>query len=434
MPESTPKPATFLEALRFWIKLGFLSFGGPAGQIAMMYRELVEERKWIDHRRFMDALNFCMLLPGPEAMQLATYLGWRMHGTKGGIAAGTTFVIPSALILFALSWLAMTGAGLGWLDSMFLGLMAAVIAIVAQAIWRIGKRALTTPALWAMAVAAFLAIFAINLSFVWIIFTAALLGTIGNRFFPSIFPQGGGHHGSENAAATTSHELPASPRPSWIRNCKVTLTCAALWGAPLTAIALWLGWQSAPVQQGLFFSKAAMVTFGGAYAVLPYVAQQAVETHGWLSHTQMMTGLALAESTPGPLIMVLQFVGFVGGWQNSGVLSPLAAATACAFITTWVTFVPSFWFIFLAGPYVERLGDMPRFSAALTALTAAVVGLILNLAVKFTQHAIWPGSDVNRWPIGLLAIAAFIALTRFRIGLLPVIGGCAAIGITGLLG
>jgi chromate transporter len=425
---------SFATALRFWVKLGFLSFGGPAGQIAMMHRELVEERRWIDHRRFMDGLNFCMLLPGPEAMQLATYLGWRMHGTKGGIAAGAMFVIPSALILFALAWLAMTGAGLAWLDAMFLGLMAAVIAIVGQAIWRIGKRALTTPALWCIACAAFLAIFAVNLSFVWIILTAGLLGAFGNRFFPAMFPQGGGH-GDDHAGATAAGEsLDAIPAASWRGASKVTLTCLLLWAAPLAAVALLLGWQSVPAQQGVFFSKAAMVTFGGAYAVLPYVAQQAVESHGWLSHPQMMTGLALAESTPGPLIMVLQFVGFVGAWQNPGDLTPLAAASVGASITTWVTFLPCFWFIFLGGPYVERLGDMPRVSAALTSLTAAVVGLILNLAVKFTHHAIWPDPETMRWQIALLAVVTFIALTRFRIGLIPVIATCAVLGAAGLLG
>jgi len=433
MPESQPAPPTFLLALRFWIKLGFVSFGGPAGQIAMMHRELVEIRRWIDHKRFMDALNFCMLLPGPEAMQLATYLGWRMHGAKGGIAAGAMFVLPSMLILFALAWLAMIGGGFAWLDALFLGLMAAVIAIVAQAAWRIGRRTLTTPALWAIATAAFLAIFFFNLSFVWIILIAATLGVVGHRFLPSLFPSGGGHHAGAAFDIGPANTLAPPPRASWRRATNVTLTCIVLWATPLATVILWLGWQSAPAQQGLFFSKAAMVTFGGAYAVLPYVAQQAVETHAWLSHPQMMTGLALAESTPGPLIMVLQFVGFVGAWQNPGTLTPLAAATVGAFLTTWVTFLPCFWFIFLGGPHVERLGEMPRVSAALTALTAAVVGLILNLGIAFTRHTIWPNAETTRWSLALLTLAAFIALTRFRIGLIPIIITSGIIGTLGLL-
>jgi len=433
MPDCQATP-TFHVALRFWIKLGFVSFGGPAGQIAMMHRELVEIRRWIDHKRFMDALNFCMLLPGPEAMQLATYLGWRMHGAKGGIAAGAMFVLPSMIILFALAWLAMTGSGFAWLDALFLGLMAAVIAIIAQAIWRIGHRALTTPALWAIAVAAFLAIFMFNFSFVWIILIAATLGAAGHHLLPSMFPSGGGHHPGNYNPTRTTRQLPTPPRASWQRTTKVTLTCIALWATPLAALILWLGWQSVPAQQGLFFSKAAMVTFGGAYAVLPYVAQQAVETHGWLSHPQMMTGLALAESTPGPLIMVLQFVGFVGAWQNPGTLTPIGAATLGAFTTTWVTFLPCFCFIFLGGPHIERLGEMPRVSAALTALTAAVVGLILNLGVAFTRNAIWPDAESTRWSLALLALAAFIALTRFHIGLIPIIIACGIIGTLGLLG
>lgn len=434
MPASPPPPPDFGEALRFWVKLGCLSFGGPAGQIAMMHRELVEIRRWIDHRRFMDALNFCMLLPGPEAMQLATYLGWRMHGTKGAITAGAMFVLPSMVVLFALAWLVMIGGGVAWLDAMFLGLMAAVIAIVAQAAWRIGRRTLTTPAMWSITAAAFLAIFFFNLSFVWIILVAATLGAIGHHFLPGMFPSGGGHHAGGHDPAPPVCPLPPPPRAGWRRTIRITTTCVALWAAPLMLLILWLGWQSVPAQQGMFFSKAAMITFGGAYAVLPYVAQQAVETHGWLSHPQMMTGLALAESTPGPLIMVLQFVGFVGAWQNPGTLAPLAAATIGALITTWVTFLPCFWFIFLGGPHVERLGDMPRVSAALTALTAAVTGLILNLGVAFTRHALWPDAETFRWPVAVLALAAFIALSRFRAGLIPVIAGCGLIGFLGWLG
>jgi chromate transporter len=428
-----PRIPDFSEALRFWIKLGCVSFGGPAGQIAMMHRELVEIRRWIDHKRFMDALNFCMLLPGPEAMQLATYLGWRLHGAKGGIAAGAMFVIPSIIVLFVLAWGVMVGAGMAWVDALFLGLMAAVIAIVAQALCRIGRRALTTPALWAIAAGAFIAIFWGNVSFVWIILSAAALGLLGNHLFPKMFPVGGQHGGGE-ASEMRACILPPIPQAGWRRACRVLAMCGALWAAPMVVLGLWLGWQSVPSQQGWFFSKAALVTFGGAYSVLPYVAQQAVETHGWLDHSQMMTGLALAESTPGPLIMVLQYVGFVGGWQNPGALTPLLAATVGALITTWVTFLPCFAFIFLGGPYVERLGEMPRVSAALTALTAAVVGLILNLGVAFTRHAVWSDETTFRWPLALLAIAAFIALTRTKLGMIPVLAACGAIGLLGILG
>lgn len=434
MSESDATLPGFPSALRFWIKLGFLSFGGPAAQIAMMHRELVDERRWIDHRRFMDALNFCTLLPGPEAMQLATYLGWRMHGVKGGIAAGAMFVLPSAVILFALSWLVMSGGETDWMNSLLLGLMAAVIAIVIQAVWRMGRRTLTTSSLWGISIAAFLAIFAFEFSFVWILFCAAWIGAIGNRWQPSQFPERGGHHSAGEASFRSGIDLPPPAIASWPRTIRITATCLLLWALPIVGAVCWLGWDSTPAQQALFFSKAAMVTFGGAYAVLPYVAQQAVEAHGWLSHPQMMTGLALAETTPGPLIMVLQFVGFVGGWQHPGALPALSAASVCAIITTWVTFLPCFWFIFLGGPHVETLGALPRISAALTALSAAVVGLIFNLFVRFVQQAVWPEPDLIRWPVALLALAAFVVLARIRIGIIPVITLCAAAGISGALG
>lgn len=425
--ETPPSMPTFGQALRYWLKLGCISFGGPAGQIAIMHKELVDKRRWISDAHFLHALNFCMLLPGPEAQQLATYLGWRLHGAKGGIAAGALFVLPSVFILFGLSWLYMAGGHLPWLAAIFHGLLAAVIAVVAEAVLRIGKKALKSPTLWFVAVLSFVAIYFFQVSFVLIVLGAAVLGYVGNRLLPKQFPAGKGHGAAKDSAPAIT--LPPAPKATWARTFTITALCLTLWWLPVFAIAAWLGWSSTQAQQGLFFSKAALVTFGGAYAVLPYVAQQTVEIHGWLSHPQMMSGLALAETTPGPLIMVLQFVGFVGGWQHPGTLAPLAGATVGALITTWVTFIPCFLFIFLGAPHIEKLGEQPRLSAALTAITAAVVGVILNLGVKFTTHALWPPSGGFDAFIAVLAIAAFIAMQRFKIGLMPVIGACALIGL-----
>jgi chromate transporter len=431
-PEASSMP-TFAQAVRYWLKLGCISFGGPAGQIAIMHKELVDKRRWISDAHFLHALNFCMLLPGPEAQQLATYLGWRLHGAKGGIAAGALFVLPSVFILFALSWVYMAGGHLPWLAAIFHGLLAAVIAVVAEAVLRIGKKALKSPTLWALAGLSFIAIYFFQISFVLIILAAALLGFVGNQVFPTQFPAGKGHGAAKDKSEAPSLELPPVMNATWMRSFRITALSLTLWWLPVFAIAWWLGWGSTQAQQGLFFSKAALVTFGGAYAVLPYVAQQAVESHSWLSHPQMMSGLALAETTPGPLIMVLQFVGFVGGWQHPGVLTPLAGATLGALITTWTTFLPCFLFIFLGAPHIEKLGEQPRLSAALTAITAAVVGVILNLGVKFSIHALWPANGGFDFFIAVLAIAAFIAafiaMQRFKIGLMPVIGACAVLGL-----
>jgi len=429
--EETRHPP-FSKALRFWIKLGFISFGGPAGQIAIMHRELVEKNRWISDAHFLHALNFCMLLPGPEAQQLATYLGWRLHGARGGIAAGIWFVLPSVFLLFGLSWLYMAGGHLPWLAAIFYGLLAAVIAVVAEAILRIGKKALRSPALWAVAALSFVAIHFFGVSFVLIIFSAAVTGWAGNRLFPAAFPAAGGGHGASSVMANEPSAVVLAPASSASpgRSVRLIALSLVLWGLPLLALGLWLGWESTPVQQGIFFTKAAFVTFGGAYAVLPYVAQQAVENYEWLTHPQMMSGLALAETTPGPLIMVLQFVGFVGGWQHPGGLPPFGAATLGALITTWVTFVPCFLFVFLGAPHVERMGAHRRLSAAMTAITAAVVGVILNLGVHFARHALWPTGQEGRadWFIAGLAIFAVVALHRFKVGLLPVLGGCALAG------
>lgn len=426
---------TFRQALRFWIKLGFISFGGPAGQIAIMHKELVEKNRWISEGHFLHALNFCMLLPGPEAQQLATYLGWRLHGTKGGIAAGVWFVLPSAFILFGLSWLYIAGGHLPWLAAIFHGLLAAVIAVVAEAVLRIGKKALHSPGLWVIAVTSFGAIYFLGISFVYIIMGAALIGWMGNQFIPSQFPAGKGHGSAGDKDEPEELKLDLVQSATLGRTIKVIAASLLLWSFPILGLSLWLGWESTPVQQGIFFSKAALVTFGGAYAVLPYVAQQAVENYAWLSHPQMMSGLALAETTPGPLIMVLQFVGFVGGWQHPGALSPLEAATVGALITTWVTFVPCFLFVFLGAPHVEQLGEHPRLSAAMTAVTAAVVGVILNLGVHFVHHAVWPAASAGLDKsvdlfIAVLSVLAFLAMKRFRVGLLPVVAGC---GIAGLI-
>lgn len=420
---------TFGEAVRYWLKLGFISFGGPAGQIAIMHKELVDKRRWISETHFLHALNFCMLLPGPEAQQLATYLGWRLHGAKGGIAAGALFVLPSMFILFGLSWLYMAGGHLPWLAAIFHGLLGAVIAVVAEAVLRIGKKALKSPALWVVAALSFVAIYFFQVSFVIIIVSAALLGWFGNRWLPQQFPAGKGHGAAKDKADAPSLELPSVIQATWARSFGITALCVTLWWLPVFGIAAWLGWSSTHAQMGLFFSKAALVTFGGAYAVLPYVAQQTVESYGWLSHSQMMNGLALAETTPGPLIMVLQFVGFVGGWQHPGSFSPLAGATLGALITTWVTFLPCFLFVFLGAPHIERLGEQPRLSAALTAITAAVVGVILNLGVQFAVHALWPAGEPFDVLVLGLAVLSFIALQRLKVGLMTVIGICAALGL-----
>jgi len=428
-----PSRPSFGEAFRFWLKLGFISFGGPAGQIALMHRELVEVRRWISERHFLNGLNFCMLLPGPEAQQLATYLGWRLHGTAGGIAAGGLFVLPAVFLLFALSWIYIVGGSIPWLAAVFHGLLAAVMAVVAEAVLRIGRKALHSVSLWLLAVLSFVLIFFFGVSFVWIILGAAAAGALGHRWAPGQFPSGKGVAAS-GVGGEGCVELPPLPRAGWGRAARVLGVCLVLWWAPVLGVAAWLGAESTPVQQGLFFSKAALVTFGGAYAVLPYVAQQAVEHHGWLTHPQMMAGLALAETTPGPLIMVLQFVGFVGAWQHPGSLPPLAAAVVGSGITTWVTFVPCFLFIFLGGPYIEKLGSLPRAAAALTAITAAVVGVILNLGVKFGLDAAWPERQEADWFVLVLAVAAFTALARFKMPLIPVIAACGAAGwIHGLL-
>ena len=421
------KPPTLREALAFWLKLGLISFGGPAAQIAAMHRELVEAKRWMDERHFLNGLNFCMLLPGPEATQLATYLGWRLHGAKGGIAAGALFVLPSALILFALSWLYIAGSEVPAVGAFFHGLLGAVIALVLDAMLRVGGKSLRSRTLIGLAVAAFAAMHFFQVGFVFIVIFAALVGFIGHQFFPSQFPPGKTHGptGTETAAI----KLPPLPPTSWQRNARVAAICLTLWWLPVLALGFWLGWESTPAQQGLFFSKAALVTFGGAYAVLPYVAQQAVENFQWLSNLQMMDGLALAETTPGPLVMVLQFVGFVGGWQNPGSLSPWVAALLGSAITTWVTFLPSFLFVFLGAPWIEKLSALPKLSSALSAITACVAGVILNLFATFAEAALLPEGGGFDWFVLVVVILSFVALRKFH---LPLVALIAAAGLAGL--
>lgn len=429
---ATPAHPTFREALGVWVKIGLLSFGGPSGQIALMHQELVEKRRWISEGRFLHALNYCMLLPGPEAQQLSIYVGWLLHRTWGGIVAGTLFVLPGALLLWLVSYVYVVHGQLPWIEAVFYGLKAAVLGIVAFAVLRIGKKALKSPALWTVAAAAFVGIFFLKLPFPLIVFSAGLLGLAGARWRPDWFFSAAAtsHGGSAHASAITdTAAAPAHARPSLAQGARTVALWGGLWAAPLVLIAATLGVSHVLFAEGLFFSKAAVVTFGGAYAVLPYVAQQAVETHGWLSATQMVDGLGLAETTPGPLILVLQFVGFLGAWSAPEPFSPLVAATLGAALTTWVTFVPGFLFIFLGAPYIEALRGSRVLSCALTAITAAVVGVILNLAVWFGWNVIAPAGGAFDVFAAVVAVAVFFALHRFKWDTLPVVIGCGLLGL-----
>jgi chromate transporter len=432
-PASAPQPIsapTFGEAFRFWLKLGLISFGGPTGQIAIMHTELVEKRRWISEARFLHALNYCMLLPGPEAQQLATYIGWLLHKTWGGIVAGALFVLPSALILWVLSYVYVVYGNVPAVAAIFSGLQPAVLAIVAAAVLRIGSKALKNDIMWAIAGAAFAAIFFLEVPFPFIMITAALIGLIGGKWRRDKFLVIKGHGGSAAASVLDDDSAIAEhTRPSLGRAARVLAVCGVLWWAPVLALGAWLGASHALFREGLFFSKAAMVTFGGAYAVLPYVSQQAVLSHGWLTMPQMMDGIGLAETTPGPLIIVLQFVGFLGGWNQPGALSPLTSATIGAAITTWTTFVPCFLWIFLGAPHIEQLRGNERLSSALSAVTAAVVGVILNLAVWFAMHVLFPGAGVVNWFAVVVSIVAFIGMTRWKWDVIPVVIGAGALGL-----
>lgn len=437
-----PQHPTFAEAFRFWLKLGFISFGGPTGQIAIMHEELVEKKKWIGEQRFLHALNYCMLLPGPEAQQLAIYIGWLLHRTWGGIVAGVLFVLPSAFILWALSWLYVTGQGVGWVEAAFHGLKPAVLAIVFSAVLRIGKKTLKNGVMWTIALAAFIAIFFLKAPFPLIIALAALTGWIGGKVkrdsFLVIKGHGGKSHEVPSAAADAAAVREIHTRPSLPRAIKLIVISLTLWWLPVCLLGAWLGWGGTHAKQGIFFSEAAVVTFGGAYAVLPYVAQEAVEKFHWLSTPQMMDGLGLAETTPGPLIMVLQFVGFVGGWNHPpDGWTPLASATLGAAITTWVTFVPCFLWILLGAPFIERLHSNERLTCALSAVTAAVVGVVLNLAVWFAWHAVFPhathagpsASWQPDWFMIVVAALAFTGMQKWKWDVVPVVLTSAVLGL-----
>ncbi len=421
----------FREAFAFWLKLGFISFGGPTGQIAIMHDELVERRRWIGEAQFLHGLNFCMLLPGPEAQQLAIYIGWLLHRTLGGLAAGILFVLPSAFLLWLLSYIYVVHGSVPWIAAIFEGLKPAVLAIVADAILRIGKRALKTPFLWTLSALAFVAIFFFKVPFPVIIFAAAALGfAMQSTPWRHWVVAGAGGHGTGSEGELLPSAIHGGNRLA--RAIRVLLIGCALWFGPILLLAAMLGKDHTVAREGVFFSKAAMVTFGGAYAVLPYVAQQAVENYHWLAPQQMLDGLALAETTPGPLIMVVQFVGFLGGWNHPGALSPLVAATLGAAVTTWCTFVPCFLWIFLGAPYIESMRQSAALRGALTAITAAVVGVVLNLAVWFAGGVLVQNGRVV-WFALLVAVLAFAALRLFKMGIIPVIFVAGSLGLLRLL-
>jgi chromate transporter len=432
-----PDPVSFWEAFSYWLKLGFISFGGPAGQISMMHQELVEKRRWISEHRFLHALNYTMVLPGPEAQQLATYIGWLMHGVKGGISAGILFVLPSLFILIGLTWVYLNYAEVPAVAGVLYGIKPAVTAIVVFAAYRIGSRALHNNVLRAMAVLAFIAIFAFDIPFPYIVLMAAVIGYLGSHIAPDKF-KAGGHHGSTKntygpALIDDDTPVPKHTRFKWSRLIVLAVLGLFIGGAVMALLTKTYGWQGTLTQMSWFFTKAALVTFGGAYAVLPYVYQGGVEQYGWLSGTQMIDGLALGETTPGPLIMVVAFVGFVGGWTKEifGPDSLVMSGVAGASVATLFTFLPSFLFILLGGPAVEATRGDLKFTAPLTGITAAVVGVVINLAVFFAYHVLWPLGFTApfEWFSALIGITAFVALFKYKVGIVSVIAACAAVGL-----
>jgi chromate transporter len=432
------------EAFRVWLRVAALSFGGPAGQIAVMHRILVEEKRWVSESRFLHALNYCMLLPGPEAQQLATYVGWLMHRTLGGIMAGGLFILPGIVAIMGLSWVYALYGKIGIVAALFFGLKAAVLAIVLEAVVRIGKRALKNRILIGIAAAAFVAIFFLDAPFPLIILAAGLIGFSGGRAGLAQFQAGGHGDDVQDNDNLLGEDLPAHASPNIRRSVRVAAIWLTLWLVPVLTLVLILGRGDVFSQIAIFFSKMAMVTFGGAYAVLAYVAQQAVETYGWLQPSEMLDGLGMAETTPGPLIMVLQFVGFMAAFREPGTLDPLIAGTLGGLLATWVTFAPCFLWIFLGAPYIEVLRGNRALSGALTAITAAVVGVILNLAIWFGIYTIFGGvrpfewgpvsfdmpvwESINLWAL-LLSGAAIIAMFRFKIGMLPTLAATSLAGI-----
>lgn len=436
-PFEAPQAVSFWQALKFWFKLGFISFGGPAGQIAIMHEELVVRRRWLSEKRFLHALNYCMVLPGPEAQQLATYIGWLMHKTRGGIAAGVLFVLPSLFILIGLSWAYIAFGHVSWVAGLFYGIKPAVTAIVFQAAHRIGSRTLKNNLLMLIAAASFVAIFALNIAFPYIVLAAAVIGFLGGRMSPHLFSANGGHTSAKTtfvpALIDDTTPTPAHAKFTWKRLLQVLLAGAVLCLVPMAFLTMNFGWNHTLLQMSWFFTKAALLTFGGAYAVLPYVYQGAVEQFGWVTATQMIDGLALGETTPGPLIMVVAYVGFVGGYVKE-VLGPdnlfLAGALA-ATVVTWFTFLPSFIFIFAGGPFVESTHNDLKFTAPLTAITAAVVGVILNLALFFGYHTLWPQGFDGSLDLAsaLIAVGAAIALFKYKRNVMHVIAVCGLLGM-----
>jgi chromate transporter len=437
--QQAPAPVSLGEAFRYWLKLGFISFGGPTGQIAIMHQDLVEKRRWISEKRFLHALNYCMLLPGPEATQLATYIGWMMHRTWGGIIAGVLFVLPSMFILMALTWVYLVFGKVPLVAGILYGIKPAVTAIVVFAAYRIGSRALKNGVLWAISAAAFIAIFAFHAPFPYIVLAAGIIGAAGGRLAPARFVTGGGHGtaGKDYGAAIIDDATPtpAHARFAWRRFAGFTAAGLALWSGAMAWLNAQYGWEGTLTQIAWFFTKAALLTFGGAYAVLPYVYQGGVETYGWLTATQMIDGLALGETTPGPLIMIVTYVGFVGGWTKelfgADAASLIRAGMAGGAVATFFTFLPSYLFILIGGPLVEATHGDLKFTAPLTGITAAVVGVILNLAVFFAWHVLWPAGFGGRfeWFSALAGLAAFIALFRYKAGIIPVILACGAAGL-----
>ena len=438
--DTPPAEVSFWQALLFWLKLGCISFGGPAGQIAIMHQELVERRRWISERRFLHALNYCMVLPGPEAQQLATYIGWLLHRTRGAVVAGGLFVLPSLFILIALSWVYLAFGETPLVAGLFYGIKPAVTAIVAHAAFRIGSRALKNNLLWTIAAGSFVAIFALKLPFPVIVLLAAAVGYLAGRYKPAWFASGA-QHGLAKPSSGRALIDDDTPTPEhalfrWSRVLKVGVIGGLLWLLPMAGLIASAGWSHTLTQMGWFFTKAALLTFGGAYAVLPYVYQGAVDQYGWLTAGQMMDGLALGETTPGPLIMVVTFVGFVGGYGKAlfGPDNLFLAGAVAATLVTWFTFLPSFVFILLGGPFVETTHNDLKFTAPLSAITAAVVGVILNLALFFAYHVLWPQGFAGGflqsidWGAAAIALGATLALLRYQANVIHVIAVCALIG------
>ncbi|MCA1489458.1 chromate efflux transporter [Sinorhizobium alkalisoli] len=440
---------SFGEAVRVWARIAALSFGGPAGQIAVMHRILVDEKRWIGEHRFLHALNYCMLLPGPEAQQLAVYIGWLLHRTAGGLVAGTLFVLPGFLAILGLSYIYAAFGNVTVVEGLFFGLKAAVLAVVVHAVFRIGGRALKNRLMIGIAAAAFVAIFFFRVPFPLIILAAGVFGYVGGRSGSPLFRIGGGHKAGSSPVlkdedSLLGEEIPAHARPNLSWSLRVSAVFFALWLVPLMLLTAFLGVDDVFTKIGLFFSQMAVVTFGGAYAVLAYVAQEAVQHYGWLEPGEMLDGLGMAETTPGPLIMVVQFVGFMGAYRDPGSLNPMTGATLAAILTTWVTFVPCFLWIFLGAPFIERLRNNVALTGAMSAITAAVVGVILNLAVWFGLHTLF--AEVVAWRLGWLALdvpdpsslvlpslvltaAAAVAIFRFRASIIATLLACAVAGL-----